>query len=852
MHRDDEIEKELRFHVDERVAELVTDGVPADEARRRAQMEMGGVTQAREATRERAGWLWLAWLAQDFRYGARLLMSNPGFTAVVIATLGLGIGASVGIFSVVYGVLIRPLPYRDAERLVAIGATQQLDGAPRPLPAAFQAATLQSTEGTWRSFERFVYSSTGTAALARPQGAEMIDTGVVSSGFMTSLGASAVLGRPLAADDDLRPVVVISERLWARLFNRSPSAVGQSLTLQSVPYTVVGVVEKTFQLPEPKTDVWIPLGFLLPRGGPRGYSLRPIATMKAGVSFEAARAEVAAWARTLSVDRQYVNHRVVVKRLADDISGNARRPLLILLAAVGLLLIVACANVANLLLARGASRAREWEVRAALGASNRRIISQRVAEVALLAAGGTVAGLLIAQVIAALLPSVASGIPRLDGVGINAVALAFAVGLAVLVTIVTGTLSALRRTGWRHSATSTEAPAARRLRKVLCAVEIAVALLLLVGASLLGRTLTHLLGADLGATTNHVTSASLFFPGGVRQPDARVIDIARRIEDRLRAVPGVQDVGLGTSLPIGGSRIRITLLDEPRNFAAMATGVPATPGYFRALGMRLVEGRFFTDADDDQHPQVGILTEETARRYFPDGSALGRTLSLPRLRAGMSAGQVDVTIVGIVKNVKYSTVDAAPEDAMYRPFAQQAWGSPFLVVRTTIDPAASATTLRKEVAAVDPEIVVSLVRPLDEVVRASIAGPRFRAFVFGWLAFVAVALAGVGLSGAIGYSVTKRTAEIGVRMALGAVRRDVLQLVFKETAWIVAAGVAAGLTLAFAATRLLTALLYEVAPTDPWSFGASVLGLALLAFVAAYLPARRAARIDPMVALRCD
>lgn len=843
-----EIERELSAHLGLIEDDLVRKGMTRESAHATARRVVGGVEQIKDRHRDARSFVWLENLRCDVRYSLRALGRAPGFTAVVVGTLGLGIGASVSVFSLVYGVLMRPLPYRDAERIVTIDATQRLEGVPRPLPAAFSFDTLAATAGKWQSFERFVYSASSSATLAGPQGAEVINTAIVSRGFMASLGAKAILGRPLAADDDLSPVVVISESLWARIFSRSPAALGQSLVLQSIPHTVVGVVDSSFQLPRPDAEAWLPLGFLQPRSGARGYSLRPVATLRAGVSLETARSEVAAWAHTLASDRQYATHRVALVRLLDEISSEARKPLLVLFAAVSLLLIVACANVAGLLLSRGASRVREWEVRSALGASLGRLTAQRVTEVGILAAGGTLAGLLVAALVVRLLPRVTASIPRLDAVDLDAAALAWAAGVAVLVTVVTGAFSAFRAP-WSRVARPTESPAARRVRSALCVCELAIALVLLIGAGLLGRTLTNLLAADLGATTERVTSASLFFPGGVRQPDARVRDIARRIEERVRAVPGVQEVGLGTSLPIGGSRIRITLVDESKSLAAMATGVPATPGYFRALGMRLVEGRFFTDADDDQHPEVGILTEETARRYFPDG-ALGRKLSLPVLRAGVGAGQIDVTIVGVVKNVKYSTVDAAPEDAMYRPFAQQAWGSPFLVVRTTTDPRVFSLNLRREIAAVDPEIVVSRVRPLTEVVRASIAGPQFRALVFGGLAFAAVLLAAIGLFGAMAYSVSKRTAEIGVRMALGATHGDVLRMVLKEAAAIIAAGAAAGVALSLLTTRMLASLLYEVAPTDLWSLVGGCAALTAVALCASYLPARRATLVDPLMALR--
>lgn len=848
---DAELSAEIESHLDALAEAHRRNGIPRQAAWAAARREFGGVEQMKEQHRDARSFPWFEHMRRDGRQAFRALRSAPGHSAVIIATLGLGIGASVGIFSVVYGVLMRPLPYRAADRLVAIRATQQLDGAPRPMPAPFDFATLQPTVGSWRSFEHFVFSSVQTSTLASAEGSEMLDTAVVSAGFLPVLGGRTVIGRPLASADDLNPVVVISERLWAHRFRRSPSILGQTLTLQSVPYTVVGVLEEAFQLPESKTDVWMPLGFLAPQA-PRGYSLWPIATLKPGVSLDAAHAEVSAWAATLSNDRQYMRHRVTTTGLLNEMTHEAKRPLLTLLAAVLLLLMVACANVANLLLTRNMARAREWDVRSALGASRGRLYAQRLTEVSVLALGGTVVGVALAYGFVALLPRIASGIPRLNAIGLDSMALTFAAGLSVLVTTVTGTLSAWPPPVWRQSGTATESRTIRRLRQTLCTVELAVALVLLVGATLLGRTFAQLLGADIGASTAQVVSASLFFPGGVRQPDARVRDIARRIEQRLAAIPGVQDVGIGTSLPLTGSRIRITLADDAKKVASVAAGVPATPGYFRALGMRLVEGRFFTDADDDQHPPVGILTEETARRYFPDGQPVGRTMLLPVLRAGVGGGQVEVTVVGIVKNVKYSTVDADPEDAMYRPFAQQAWGSPFLVVRSTRDPDAMSTLLRKEVAAVDPEIVVSLVRSLDDVVLTSLAAPRFRAVVVGWLAFAAVALAAVGLAGAIAYAVSRRTAEFGVRLALGATKGDVLRLVYRETAVVITAGTAVGAAVSLGASRLLITLLYEVTSTDPWSFVGSIAGLGIVALAATYLPARRAASVQPLIALRTE
>jgi putative ABC transport system permease protein len=798
-------------------------------------------------------------LSHDARYAMRSLIRTPVFTAVAVLTLALGIGANTAMFSILYGVLLRPLPYRDAGRLAIIEREQDLTGAHRPVPVLFNSpAEIDAWQQRLRAFVSTAVYSTEVSALATDEGTDVIDSAVVSSTFFPTLSGHIAAGRPLDATDNSNAAVVISNRLAQRVFGGAPRAVGQPLTLSFRAYTVVGVAESDFQFPTAKTDAWIPVGFVRSVSA-RCCSFRMFGRLKDGVTIAAAAIDAAATADAIasSSPPPRAQLRTTVIGLRDQVVGAVRPALLVLFAAVGLVLLVACANIVNLLLARHVATERDAAIRSALGATRFRLLQQSIAESTLLATTGALAGIGMATAIVRLLTYwPPPGLPRLDAVHIDMPVLSFSIALGAMAAFAAGLLP-----GWQSAntaealrfgaASTTSAPSARRIRQLLCAAELAISLVLLIGASLLGRSLVRLMRTDLGVTTDHVVTATLNFGFGQRPPDAQTVERVERIIDGLRTLPGVRSIGAGTALPPNASRLRLTLRKPGEAVGYQAAGVAATPEYFQALGMRLVSGRFFTNDDDVNHPAVMIMSVDTATRFFGPGDPLGRTLLLPVLRDGVQRN-AEMTLVGVVSNVKYSGLDAPADDAVYRPFRQQALLAPFLVVRTAGDPRAILPVVGREIAAIDRGVIVADVRALDTIVSDAAAQPRFRTAVLVAIATLAVVMAIVGLYGVIAYSVAQRTREIGIRVALGAHRRDVVGMVLREGLRLAVAGIVAGAIGALAASRILSGLLYGIAATDPASFVLAGGALLVVALFAAYIPARRAMRVDPLVALRCE
>ncbi|MDE3155326.1 MAG: ABC transporter permease [Acidobacteriota bacterium] len=854
---------ELAFHLQSRIDDLVASGLSPDDAARQARLEFGGVDLYKERCRDaRRSRFAIVGLGGDLRYALRTFRKSPGFVAAAVLTLALGIGANTAIFSVVYGLLVRPLPYRQADRLVLVDVRERAVGTGAATPVYFSPDTMRAWSAGLRSFDGFASYASTVSALSTSTGTEVFDTATVSGNFFTTLDGSLVLGRPFTTADSRAATAVISNTLWHRLFDNSPAVLGRTMLLNAEPYTIIGVAASTFQFPTADTDIWVPVEHAPPSRG--GIYLAAIGRLKPGIPISQAQADVRATAAAMAHDfprvRAASGARLI--RLRDDMVRTMRPALLVLWAAVGLVLLVACANVVNLLVARDAAHARETAVRLSLGASRGRLVRQALVGTGLLAAGGCALGLIVADAgLSALRALNPLGLPLLDQVRLDGPVRLFAVGLAAVVTLATGPASALRRPhtgdllrGQAPGATRTLP--GRRVRAALCIAQIAISLVLLVGATLLGRSLAQLLGPGIGVQTGHVMTASINMPFGQPADDADVMAAMNRVVERVRALPGVEAAGLGTSLPPETSRLRITMnWPDPvtgRKTEYAASGVPSTPDFFRALGIRLVEGRFFTAADGANHPQVMIMSRQTAERFFGAGDPLGKTMTLPTVRDGRKGPGMTMTLVGVVDNVKYAGLAAAPDDTIYRPFAQQPWRSVFLVVRTTPEPDGFASTLRKAIGAADPTLVVGTVSPLTTIVDHAAAQPRFRTFLLASLATLGVLLAAVGLGGVIGYSVSQRTTEIGVRMALGANQTDVLRMMLREGLVLAWSGLAVGVLAAFGLARTLRSLLYGVAPTDPASFIGAALLLFVVALVACYLPARRAARVDPAVALRAE
>jgi predicted permease len=798
-------------------------------------------------------------LLYEIRYAARNLHRSPGFALVAIMTLALGIGANTALFSLVYGVLLRPLDYRDADRLVAFKVERDFAGRPAPVPANFSLPDLDVWQARGRSFESAVMSAGGSALLAGESGNEVVGIATVTPPFFTTIGGRFALGRGLGPSDDGSPSVVISHRLWQRLFAGAPTAIGREIVLDRQPYSIVGVADATFQLPSSRIDVWRTVGFARSMNpelaGPRAGGFQLIARLRPDATIEQARTESAEIAARL--DPQL--HALPIPLRDWFLTGPVTSTLLVLWTAVGLVLFVACANVTNLIVARDAARSRETSVRIALGASRGRLIGQALAHGGLLAAGGVVGGSLLAMaIVAAVIDLQPAGIPRLDAVHVDLPVLLFAAALGTLTTLIVGVVPAFQTTDIA-AALKTSGPNAagdrhaRRARRTLVVAELAVSVVLLVGASLLGRSLTRLMHTDIGVSTDHVTAALVDLSFGRRLTMAAQRTLIDSIVDRVRVLPGVTKAGAGASMPPNRARLRFTMnrfddaRGQPSNY--MVDAVTATPGYFSALGIRLQQGRFFTDADAADGPAVMIMTASTARQVFGPGNAIGRTISLPVL-AESGTKAAPIALVGIVDDVRYSGLETPANAVIYRPFAQQPWPSMFIVARTAQDPTAFAATLRRVITSVDPAIGISTIDTLQSMIDDAAAQSRFRTVTLMAVAMLATALAAIGLYGVIAYAVTQRTTEIGIRMALGAARGDVTRLIVGEGMALVAGGLAIGVGVGRAFTHVIAGLLYGVEASDPVSFVVASVGLCAAAIAAMWIPARRATRVDPAVALR--
>jgi putative ABC transport system permease protein len=788
----------------------------------------------------------------------RAFTRSPGFTAVAVLMLTLGIGASTTLFSVVYGVLLKPLPYRDADRLVIVRAEQDFDGARQPVRAFFPTPAVEAWPTT-AALERVAFFSASVGALAGSQTADLVNTAVVTASFFKTVDGTLVAGRALDAADDREPVAVISDRLSQRRFDGAGDAIGKTLTLNGQPVTIVGVASATFQVPEPLTDIWLPHGFARVRN-PNCCGFTPIARLAAGQTMTAAADEVAAVAATFasSMPRAFGGVRTQLIGLGESITGETRPALLVLAASVALLLVLACANVMNLLLARNTARLHEAAVRRALGASRGQLIVEALVESALLATAASIAGVGLAVVsIRVLKVWSPAGLPRLDSVAVDGVVLLFAIALGAVTAAVIGVLPGLQSGDPAsalkdHQRGSVANPVARFALRAVTVAQLAIAVILIVGAVLLGRSLIALTRTDLGVATDHVATASLNLAMDRPLTDQQQIELVDRVVQRISQLPQVTAAGIGSARPPDVSRMRLTLNrsgDSDARASFQAAAVPATPGYFSALGIRLERGRFFTAADDGPAPPVVIMSAGTARLLFPDQDALGRTIPLPVLRNGKTARE-EMTVVGIVADVKYNGLDQAADAVVYRPFAQQPHRAPFLVVRTSGDPASLVSQLQSEIGAVDRGITMADARTMNDVLSQVTLQPRFRTLLLAAFASLAIVIAAVGVYALVGYSVSQRSAEIGVRLALGAQSRQIRTMVLREGLVLALVGGAIGLGGAYALSRLLTTLLYGITPADPASFVLATAGVLIAGLIASYLPAVRAARTDPVVAIR--
>ncbi len=855
---DQDLDEEIRSYLAALVEEKVAAGMSPEAARRAAAIEVGGVEQVKERVRQaRAGAL-LESLLQDVRYGLRTLARNPGFTAAAVLTLGLGIGANTAIFSVVDGVLLSPLAGRDPDRLVMLCETTK--DIPR-LPVSYpnyvdwrQRARSFEDIAVYNGFDQFTMTGQGDP--------ERVRGGLASGNLFTLLGIEPAAGRLIHSRDDrpdAEPVAVITDGFWRRRFAADPAVVGKPIVLDGVAYTIVGVLPPRFRLTA-SSEVWVPLGRFthLPRFVRINHSgLIGIGRLKPGVTLDRMQADLAAVAQQLQRDYPADNAGLGIsgEPLEDLTVGSIRQPLRVLSIAVGLVLLVACTNVANLLLSRAAARQHELALRVAIGAGRRRVVRQLITESLLLAVAGGALGLGLAwagvKLLLALHPT---NIPRLMDIQVDGTVLAFALGLSVLTGLLFGLAPALHLARSEPSLALQEGGrrasggrARRRLATGLTVAEVAMALVLLVGAGLLLRSFAKLTRVDPGFDPRGVTAALVSLPDR-DYPDEPHRRLAfSELLRRVRALPQVQDAALSTDLPLSTNWQTYVIFERLPPMAPgsepLLNAASVSPEYFRTVRIRLLAGRGIEPTDTKSRPLAVVVSESVARRFFGGPSAIGRRMK----QAGAESPWL--TIVGIVSDVRNDGLRAASRGTMYLPAEQSDLMSAWLMVRSGTPLEQLLPLLRRETAAIDRNLPLADVTTLADALGQSVAKERFAMLMLGLFAAVALLLAAIGIYGVIAYNVAQRAQEIGVRIALGARRADVLALVVGQAMRLTLLGIVIGAAAALGAGRVIASLLFEVEPGDPAVLAGAALLVAAVALLAAGLPALRAARTDPRAAL---
>jgi putative ABC transport system permease protein len=801
-------------------------------------------------------------LLQDLRYAARLLRRQPGFALVAIVTLALGIGANTAVFTVINGVLLRPLPYADPDRLVTLlnGRNGRLSAAFSP-PNYLDITTQSGVFADSAAFQPTTANLTGHGDPRRLEGAD------VTSTFFQVLGVTPRLGRAFVEADHANnaAVVIISDGLWRQL-GASTDIVDRVITLDGMPFTVIGVTPPAMAIPR-NAVYWRPLVFAPSNIAPQARGAQYIfvvGRLRADIDLAAANSAMATVANRLAVDFPRTNQgRAMTAVLMQERMVSGIRPALrVLLGAVMVVLLIACVNVANLLLARAYGRTREVAVRAALGAGRRRLIQQFLAESLVLGVGGGLAGLGVAfwatRALVALGPS---SVPRLVEVTLDWRVLAFTMGTALATSVVFGLVPAMASAGRgatrsiSSAGRGTVGPGGTRLRKILVTAEFALAVVLLAGAGLLLRSYQRISAVDPGFSPDRVLTFNVALPSMKYESNDAVSRFMADYVDRLAHSPGVESASAVFGLPLAddfSASSSFTRPGETDTASSPSLGMRViTPDYFRTLRIPLRSGRLFDARDDAVGPEVVVINEEAARRYWPGVNPIGQQLHLGvRLVSKVRSGQK--TIVGVVGDVKFGALDAATPPEVYLPHAQHPVSDLTIAVRSSGDPLSLVPTARISLAAIDRELPMADIRTMNDLVGRSIAERRFVMLLIGAFATLAVLLAAIGIYGVLAYLVTQRVQEIGVRLAIGASPADVVRLFVREGAMLTVIGLACGLAGALAAAQALNSLLFGVRATDPSTFAGVTVALAIVAFVASYVPARRAARVDPMTALRTD
>ncbi|HET9308178.1 MAG TPA: ABC transporter permease [Candidatus Sulfotelmatobacter sp.] len=868
MERD--MDEEMRFHVEAHATELMKRGVPKDQALRQARLEFGGVETTKAECRDAVGVSFLETLLQDLRHSIRAMLRTPVFALTAVIVFALGIGATTAIFSVVDAVLLQPLAYRDSDRLVTI-----LMNGDGPV-AAGNYIDWRDQSRSFTAMSAAEYWSPNLTGIDSP---EHIPGLKVTQDLFPMLGIDPMLGRLFVPGEDNEGAnreVILSYKLWQRRFSSDPNVLGRPILLDGSGYVIVGVMPPEFQFAPfwaTKAELWVPGVFAGVHAG--GGSLRIFARMKDGVPLKQARAEIASITGRLEQQFPGTNRNVAVIPLKEKVVGPIETPLLVLLAAVAFVLLITCANVAHMLLARAATRQKEIAVRAALGARRGRIIRQFLTESLLLGCVGGALGLLIAILgTRALIVMSPPNIPRVQTVSIDLHAALFLFAATILTSIGFGLVPALQASAVNVNDTLKEGGRSGRegvqrnhLRNLLVVSEFALALMLLIGAGLMIRTFAALAAVDPGFNPHNLISMIVSVAGSKEADAGRRELFYRQLIERVRSLPGVRAAGAINHLPLAGDlwgwHFAIEGRSKPRpGEAPGAVYRMVTPGYVAAMRLPIVRGRDIADSDNATAPGVLIINEQAARQYWPGEDPLGKRVSFDD---DTRSPKTWLTIIGIAKDAKQdSWTDKATPEAYLAAFqnhdylgdsgteAAEHMNYITLVVRTAGDPAAVASALKEAAWSFDRNLAISQVVTMDGVVSEANAQPRFEMMLLSIFAAVALVLAAVGIYGVLSYSASRRTHEIGVRMSLGATRQDVLLLVIRQGVWLAVAGSIAGLAGAMLLSRLMAGLLYGVQPTDPVTFAGVAVGLGAVAMLACYVPARRAMHINPMAALRYE
>jgi putative ABC transport system permease protein len=869
---DQGMDDEIRLHLELREKEHVASGVSPDEAHTNARKNFGNALGVREMSHDSWGWSWFEHLSQDLRFAFRMLAKTPAFTAIAILTLALGIGANTAIFSVVYGVLLAPLPYNQPSRLVVMNET-----TPRVGMVSVSYPNFYDWQKSSTSFSQMAIVQSVGFDLGGVSQPEVINGDAVSPNFLSILGMQPLLGRdfdPSEGKSGTAPVVMLSYSLWKTRFGGDPSVIGRTILLDERSFTIIGVLPANYRSPD-TTDVLEPIGVWITSNaadvaerGDRG-DMFVLGRLAPGVTFAQAGAEMKGIVAELAKEYPRENGQggVVLRSMREVFVGDSlQSEVLVLFAAVVFVLLIACANVANLFLVRGAARTKEIALRIAFGASRGRIIRQMLTESFVLACLGGFLGVALAiggiRGLTALIPMDALGGAT---VNLNRTVLLFMGGVVVLAAFLFGLAPALHSTRpdvqseLKEGARTTSAGVKQgKLRSMLVVTEISMALVLLVGAGLMTKSLYKLLWVDSGIHTEHVLNMQMSLRTQQYSKDPAVLNFWQQVLDRTRVLPGVESAALGTGIPFAGQHSRVDIsiegmaLPKPGSYPHPDAHA-VSPGYVRTLGIALLRGRTFTEADNETGAKVGMINAKLAQQYFPNSDPIGKRFMIGDLGYATAKDPPQwITIVGVVGDTKLYGLANPARLEIYVPFRQGPSDHMDLLVKSRIDSAALISEIRGAVASVDKDQPIFDIATMDELRSQSMNGRQTTLILLGAFSALALVLAAIGIYGVISYSVAQRTHEIGIRVALGAQRRDVLRMVLGQGGKIALAGIVIGLAASFALTRLMSSLLFSVSASDPLTFAAVAILLVLVAMLACYIPARRAMRVDPMVALRYE